>query len=286
MPQENPAFERLFSEYSQSGKNYDIATHPYYSMGAYRLDVVDMTTLANGDVRAWLVANKNQRVEFFGYGKGDSVEAFGLGKRTATDADTNQAQKNRTNEEDYAIEGISASSRGLRVTFPEANVNAMTQITDPRVRSVLLGSTTMIDPGSTIIPPEVGSPFTLEDTLFEAIRSKVIMTTSWNRKNGDLLGPLGALPEGGGRSYLRSNGEPSHHNFTRIPEGMVWRRTGSGDDTMFAVIAELQHDVVVPITLSPVWQPSGGTKLGPLQSIHLEWCLKLHGRAFAEFSKN
>jgi hypothetical protein len=282
------AFERLLAKYEASQTPFYIATRPYYSSGAIPFFVVDQN-LVGATQRAFAVATAGTTFDLFSYGKGSPIEDVGLSTaqapRTARDFDTNQATGSRTNGEDFAVEGISATNRGIRAQYPSAVVDALALVVNPFIRNALKGGTTIQDPNSSVVAPEVGSPLILEDVAWEAIKPKMVIRTSWNRKAEDLIGTADEFPEGGARSYLHASGEPSHHNFTRIPEGYIWQKDGSAQDTLFGLNIQLQGDVVIPITRAEGYQVVGSA-LGFPAFLWSEFKLRLHGRAFYEASKN
>lgn len=281
------SFQRLFEQYNKAGKPFDINTRPYYSSAAVRFSVVDIATVGLAQ-RAFALAI-NQELELFSYGKGNDVSAVNLGARTALDSDTNMATAQRTNGEDFAVEGASLTSRGIRVVYSPAAVVTVPSLNAgaQQVKDALAGLTTIADPGSVVVAAEASSPLVLEDAFWGAIAPKLTLQTQWNRKAVDLLGTADQFPEGGARSYLRANGEPSHHNYFRIPEGYIWQRDGAATDTLFSILAELAQNVVIPITRAEGYQVGGADgALGWPSEIFAEFKLRVEGRAFSEQSKN
>ncbi len=281
------SFQRLMEQYTKAGKPFDINTRPYYSSAGVKFTVVDIAVVGLAN-RAFALAT-NQELELFSYGKGSDVSAVNLGARTALDSDTNMATAQRTNGEDFAVEGISMTSRGVRVAYqPLAVASVPSFAAGPQeVRDALFGLNTIADPGSVVVAAEASSPLVLEDAFWGAIAPKLTLQTQWNRKAVDLLGTADQMPEGGGKSYLRANGEPTHHNFFRIPEGYIWQRDGAAQDTLFSVLAELAQNVVIPITRAEGYQAGGADgALGWPATIVAEFKLRVEGRAFSEQSKN
>lgn len=285
------AFERLVDSFKSAGQPFDLSTRPYYSTGGFKFDVVDKSLDAAGLTRLFLRAVKNQRIEFFSYGLGDDVDAVGLGDRNATDCDTNIVEKTNTNNEDFCIEGVSATARGTALVYEE-----VAGFTSPEWTKALTGGTNTIDDiASTVVPPEASSPLALEDQLFRVMAPKTMCRIEWNRKEGDYLGTVDEFPEGGGKSYLRSNGEPSFANYFRVPEGWLWRREGAPRDTILVISATLCEDILAVVT-APIAFP-GPPAVGPpqvvevdalddLESITLVWKMRLHGRAIYLPSQN
>jgi hypothetical protein len=269
------SFERLADQFKAANQPFNISTRPYFSSGAFRFKVTDTVEDSAGVIRVFLKAEKNQRIEFFSYGLGDDVDSVGLGNRNATDCDTNIVEKTNTNNEDFCIEGLSATSRGIAVNYEET-----TGLTDETWNDALVnGTVTIDDPGANVLPPEVASPLTLEDTIFRAMAPKVQLRLEWNRKEGDYLGTVDQIPEGGGKSYLKANGEPTAFNYFRIPEGWIWRREGAPRDTILVISATVCEPILVVATLPLTFIDSPDLELDELQAVNLVWKLRLHGRA-------
>ncbi|MBX3128389.1 MAG: hypothetical protein KF718_16825 [Polyangiaceae bacterium] len=280
------AYERLLKQYEAAGDDFQITTRPYYSSGAFRFTVDSRFGPVAGAQRVGLLAPAGQTIMLFSYALTQSVAGANLGNRVATEADTNIAEAQETNDEDFAIEGISATARGVRCdyavgTFPEVFPN----VSENLVEAITDATTPIYDPSSLIIPAEVGSPLTLQDTLFEALKPYVTLTESWNRKGGDHYGTLDQVPEGGAKSYLGASGEPTHHNFFRMPEGKIWRREGATQDTKYQLTARLEQDVYVIVSEPGVLTVEDGG-LGDLTALWLDWKLRLHGHAFYYPSHN
>lgn len=284
------AFERLVDQFKAAGQGFDISTRPYYSSGAFKFDVVASSIDSVGLTRLFLRAVKNQRIEFFSYGLGDDVDSVGLGDRNATDCDTNIVEKTNTNNEDMCIEGISATARGVTLQYDPLTVVGLPK---EWTSALTFGSNTIEDISSSITPPEASSPLALEDALFRAIAPKTMCRVEWNRKEGDYLGTVDEFPEGGGKSYLRSNGEPSFSNYFRVPEGWLWRREGAPRDTILVVSATLCEDVLAVVTapfafIEEVEDPPDPStvQVANLQALSLVWKLRMHGRAIYLPSQN
>lgn len=274
------AYEQLVERYRAGGAPFHISTRPYYSTGAFKFERDQAVAAIAGATRVVLKASAGQELKFFSYGIGENVLGVQLGDRAATEADTNLAEAQETNDEDFAIEGLSATAHAARCDYTGAG-----PFTGDFGTGMADGSIVVEDPASILVPPELGSPLVLEKLLFEAIKSHVSLATSWNRKAGDHLGTLDQIPEGGAKSYLRANGEPTHHNFFRMPEGQKWCREGSPADTKFQLVARLERDVYV-IVAEPGLITTGETPIGNLQNVYLDWKVRLHGHAFYLPSQN
>lgn len=284
------AFERVVGMYQASKQRFSISTRPYFSTGGFQFDVTQSfpdQPIGSGLTRLVLLASPGQQIRFFSYGLEDTVAGVGLADRTATDADTNQVERTNTNNEDFVIEGISATARGYRIRYPDGGGIFNNPIVDLAVTGSPGegGGETIADPGANVLPPEVSSPVTLQDVLFQALRTKVSLRTEWNRKAGDYIGTLDEMPEGGGNSYLLSNGEPSAMNYWRVPEGYIWRREGAPEDTIFTVTARLELPVICIATLPLTFQDQQAT-LGLPSRVDLDWKMRMHGKALYLPSQN
>lgn len=274
-------FEETKAHHDATGKRYYISTHPYYSTVGFRW--VRTAKLSNDKM---LFTLDEQEQQFFAYGLRDGVQAFGLGNRTATDADTNLLTKHRTNQEDVVIEGLSATCIGHRIFYE--GIDAIDS-NDPRLDEMkalsetLRGERIIHDPGCVILPPEVASPMLLEQGLYGQVSKSTSLVPNWNRKSEDHIGLLRLLPEGGASSYLRANGEPTHHNFYRLPEGWDWTREGSPEDTHFSFGARVDRPVTAVLTL-PAFMGGAGAPLGTTKyfpkEIHTIVQMNMHCRSF------
>ncbi len=278
------AAERVVGQFKSAKQRFAMTTRPYYSTGAFRFDRIAEFTDAGGLERMVFKAPAGQQIIFFSYGLEDTVQGFGLGNRSANDSDTNMAERTNTNNEDFVVEGMSSNSRGIRVKYDDGE-----DITtpDPELTEALANGTFAIeDPGSQITPPETQSPFLLEDLPYRAIRTSTSLRIEWNRKDGDYIGTLDELPEGGGNSYLKSNGEPSATNFWRLPEGYIWRREGAPRDTILTLRARLELPVFLFVTVPTLWESEFTVNAEALINIWVTYKIKLHGKAFFVPSEN
>lgn len=281
------AFDRLKNDYDSQGQPYQIGAHYYFSTGAFPFEIPVIKTDANGFNRMTLRCPGGTKIQFFSYGINDDVNGVGLSPNIkATDSETNLAERQQTNNEDFAIEGLAAGSRGCRISYPNVNAGFTS---DARLFQQLRdGDLPWSDLGSTILPPELSSPLALHDALFEAIKPFCSLHIFFDRKGGDHVCRLDKVPQGGARSYLYANGEPSAHNFFRIPEGYVWRSANSKTDRLLMIEATIQQDVYSEVTLPSLWQPVSPVtdQLGAPAKIWCEFSLWLHGRAFYMPGKN
>ena len=96
------------------------------------------------------------------------------------------------------------------------------------------------------------------------------------------IGRLDEIPEGGAKSFLRASGDPRTDNRYKVPEGYLWRKQGQ-PDSEFVVIAVVEDDVVIPITLST---PDGGTTAEVPEFLYADMTIRLHGMAVRPIGQN
>jgi hypothetical protein len=270
--------ETLIQEYDDLNVVFLATTRPYKSTVAFQFDVVNglggpPTLMAHAVLRA------NQSVEWFNYGIGDQISqgiagGVALFKR-ATASDTNQSRGRRTNGvEDFVIEGVSATVTGVRIAYPAADVPA--EVTDGDAKNGYLGLTTLLDPGSLVAPPQVGSPFNLMHVFGEAIFPKLAIQFTWDRRNIIPIGTLDQIPEGGAKSYLHAHGVPETMNRYKIPEGYIWRRADKPDGD-FAVQGLVTDPVLIPINNIAFAASVDPANLVQATQIFVDIALRVHG---------
>lgn len=290
------AFDRMVAEYEAAGKQYHIAASPHYSTRAFKFDRLDTFVLADGTTRMLFRALAGQEYILNSYKQGENLDQTKLPflPGPATVADTSLSEAYSTDDEDFVVEGLSCTVRGVRIAstdtaapneFFGAN-GAGNGATDDTKGVILSGAESLEDPSSLVVPAEVGSPMTLQDVLWHAIRGKVSLVAAWNRKSSDHLGMGDELPEGGANSYLNANGEPTAHNFFRLPHGYVWRKEGQAQDTKFGVITKLERNAFVMVTWPGGMPSAAGGKLQSLDNLFLDVKFRYHGRAFYYPSEN
>lgn len=284
------AYERLVRGYAKANISFDQSTRPYYSVGAFAFNLVATKTDDNGLVRGFYEAPKGQTINFFSYKIGDDLgELVNLPGWHATDAETNQATAARTNDEDFAVEGISATSVGVIAEYDDNVDSTVTDAISKAWSSALVDGTAVIDdPGSNVLPPETSSPLTLRDFLFSTLGPKCSFREEWNRKQGDYIGTLDEFPEGGGKPYLLANGQPSTFNYFRLPEGLQWLREGHAEDTLLNLICTLNRTALVIATepLSFAGTDPGDFVKGPPKVLRAVFKIRLHGHALFTYSRN
>lgn len=284
-------YDTLVKEYENAKTPYEILTHPYFSTGAFQFTVVSRKQDSAGFMRLVLKCPRGSKIELFSYGLQDDGKGAGLsGAFPSTDAETNCAERFSTNNEDFAIEGLAVHYRGVRVSYPQMGGNLFT--TDPAspglASAIKNGDVTITDTAATFIPPEISSPMALEDALASAMRSKVSFAPAFDRKVVDHVGRLDRFPEGGANSYLRANGEPSTHNYFRMNENYVWRKSGAESDKIFSANFVMEDDCYFCCTEPSLYQPTTppADVIGALAKVWVEFTLFLHGRAFYVPSRN
>jgi hypothetical protein len=282
---------KLLGQYAALNQKFLANTRPYKSTLPIRWDVV--TALPVPAV-AFAVARKGQELRFFGYGTGDQIpDGFG-GTRKSTDADTNISKAKSTNgAEDFIIEGFAFGAKGVRVrnsalltqiTAAAAAVTPTPATVDPAITEALSTGFVYIgaDTLAVMTPPQVLSSINLESALLQAVLASCTLDLMWDDKRIEKISTLDIVPEGGARSYLRSNGSPEASNRYRIPEGYLWRRDGQPDSD-FAAVVTLREDVIVPLLV-----PTGSLGETPAfpSVIALDVSLRAHGLACSLLSGN
>jgi hypothetical protein len=279
-PGKEPLFmtqrRRMIESYKAAGEPFSASTKPYKSTISFTYTTVNYISASSV---AWLIAQGGQNFDYFGYKIGDNVPgntASAPGYRSATEGDTNLSKARTTNgAEDFVIEGMSASHANTRLNFGIGNSASPPNITDNTVTQAIAGIVPMADPGSLYSPPQIFTPFNLEDMPYRALAPNVALEFQWDRGKIVKIGTLEQIPEGAANSYLRASGEPSTNDRYRIPEGYLWRREGQ-PDSEFIVRATLTQPVAIPVLT--VLGPSSSTPftIYPGYTI-LDCVMRLHG---------
>ena len=268
--------DRMFEAFTKKGGRFRVETKPHKSMRPLVLEVVDVGKPEAG--LAWAVFRKGSPIEFFTYGQGDAIPDGVGGTRQATAVETDLSEGGKTTgDETFVIEGISASRAMVRVVTP---TEFRSMPADPAVLASLAGLSALEDPAAIIAPPQVFSPFNLQDAIFNAIAPACAIELEWDRTRKTQIGTLDEIGEGGPKSFLRSNGEPHPSNRYKIPEGYVWRAAGRTDSN-FLVRLTAQRDVVIPLNLAAL----GEVTIAPTKIV-LDLAIRLHGMRFARPSTN
>jgi hypothetical protein len=268
--------ERTLKAYAESGKQFQARTIPYHSTAVLEFEIVDADETAG---LAFAVARKNEQLSFFTYGVGEQVDLGGsLGFTRATEADTNLAKGTSTNgAQDYIIEGVGLSCRGMRVEYDGADETQLVAlVADSDVTAAVTGDRPIYDPAAILMPAQAQSPLNLENGLFQCLLGQASVDFLFDRSRVEKLGTLEMLPQAGASSYLRANGAPEAANKYRIPEGYIWRRDGESDCEL-SVSVTLQRAVVVPISLSALWAGADDGDYVTPSKIYLEVVMRLFG---------
>ena len=256
------AREKLLRTYDKAKADYIANTMPLHSTRTIKFDVTDYDLVNNV---AYAVARENQVVSFFDYGIGDNINLGPL-STTARECETNLAEGKSTNgSSDFVIEGVGFGCRGARIATDHDPGS------DADVVAAAAGQAVMFDPGAIIAPPQLHSPFNLENGMFQALLGYLSLEFEWDRSRVEKLGVVDLLPQAGAASYLRANGEPASDNRYRIPEGYIWRRDGQ-PDSEFVARCRLDRAVVIPLNLTQY----GDEDVQPT-AIYLEVVMRLFG---------
>jgi hypothetical protein len=243
----------MLEAYKKANQEVICHTIPYHSTGVFAFDVVDSNVTVPPGV-AFAVARRNQALTLFDYGVGTEVNLGGSSNKRATDAETNLGKASSTNgAQDYIIEGVGFSCVGATLAYsgtPLTNLQALTS--DADVEAALLGDRLVYDPAGILTPPQLQSPFNLEQGMFQALLGQISCEFQFDRTRIEKIGAVDLLPQAGAQSFLRANGAPESSNRYRIPEGYIWRKDGQADSEL-AVNLRLQNAVVVPITNPILW---------------------------------
>lgn len=280
----------ILEAYKGANQAFSASTKPYKSTVGFSLQGAN--TITASAVR-WLIARSGQRFEWFGYKIADQVpgDPPAGGYRPATEADTNLSKARTTNgAEDFVIEGISASCRSTRISYATAdggagNATALGgDLTDSDVILAINGRAPIIDSGALYAPPQVQSPFNLENAIYRALAPHIAVEFEWDRSKVVKIGTLEQIPEGAANSYLRSSGEPSTNDRYRVPEGYLWRREGQ-PDSEFITRGTVTEPVCVPI-LSVSLPSSVTPAVATIGRMWLDVLIRLHGLSVKIPSRN
>lgn len=241
----------LLNAYDKNGVPYLATTRGLHSVRSLKFDVINRDTATNAI--AFLVALKGQELSFFSYGIGNSIILAGETQHAATEADTSLTTGGRTTASaDLSIEWITMGPRAIKVQYaPAAAVPLFPDFVatvnpEKAVMMALSGQAPMVDPFGNIIPSDIGSSATLQHVLYQAVAPHLTCKFEWdNADRTEKMGTCEQFVEGGGASYLNSNGEPSVNNRFRIPEGFLWAREGQ-PASQLQVVCKLETDVVIP----------------------------------------
>lgn len=263
--------KRILAAYKAQKQEFNASTKPYKSSAAFNWAVQNPITYGAVVNAVGFLVCLPQVVEFFSYKIGDPVPGFPT--RVALEEDTNLSKARSTNgAEDFVIEGMSASCKGARVNY-FGGVGSLAPFTVANVFGALTGNVSIYDPSSIFMPPQVQSPFNLEETMMQALVPHLAIEFEWDRRKIEKIGTLDQIPEGGAKSFLRASGDPKTDNRYRIPEGYLWRRDGQ-PACEFIVRATLAAPVVVPFT--SVALDGGAVKALPV-AVATDLVMRVHG---------
>lgn len=273
----------LLDLYKKENLVFRATTRPYKSTASIVFDVV--TPLGGPPaVMAHAIARANQNPEWFGYGIGDQIPLGGGLTKTAAPDDTNQSRGRRTNGvEDFVIEAISATCKGVRCEYAAADIPGAVLAGDPDARALYTGNSLIVDPGALVAPPQVGSPLNLKQTLMQAITPNLAITFTWDRGRVIPIGTLDQIPEGGAKSFLEANGNPQATNRYKAPEGYLWRRADKPDGD-FVVTGQVASRVGIPITAIALAGAAAPLVL-PVR-VYVDVTLRVHGVGFQQIGAN
>lgn len=267
---------KVIQAYKDANEPFSAGTKPYKSTVSWLF--VRANTVVASSV-SWLIARTGQRLEWFGYKLNDVVPGNGgTAYRSATESDTNVSKARTTNgAEDFVIEGMSATHRATRVSYldTQGGSGIDASVTDPDAVLALSGLCPILDPGALYVPPQIQSPFNLENVLYRLLSPLVAVEFEWDRSKVVKIGTLEQVPEGAANTYLRASGDPSTNDRYRIPEGYLWRREGQ-PDSEFIVRGTLTDPVACPI-LNVAMPTSGTAAVNTIGQVLLDNVLRLHG---------
>lgn len=266
--------DKALKMYAQHGEPFEAFTKPYKSTMQFDFVVPSTDAFPGGAITmAHAILRAGTTFELFSYKIGDNIPYGAAGTtKAATAADTNLSRPRGTNgNEDFIIEGMSGSVRGHRVVYPSA---AYGTTTDTDVVQAYQGQRVLYDPASLAAPPQVYSPFNMENGFFNALAPLAEVTFLWDRNKTIVIGTLDQIPEGAAKSFLRANGDPRTDNRFKAPEGYVWRAQGK-PDSEFTVKVTTYEALVVPISF--VALKGAATLTTTLTDICVDFILRLHG---------
>lgn len=276
--------EEILSAYMKDGGRFVATTKPYKSIQTVLFDIVDAFPAGGAPSMAHAVAGRGQELRFFSYAIGEAVtDKLTSRAFNAPGSWTNQGKSSETNgATDMVIEGISVTYRPPRFLYDTAQVNPAT-LGNPAVKSFYTGigqpgsdaiPPVAVDPAALASPPQVGSPFNLEQAFASAISQAMSVSFQWDREKTDFIGTMEEMPTGSASSYLRASGEPRTDNRYKIPEGYAWRKAGQPDSTFNAVV-RLEESVVIPVSLVPLFGTTAPLVLP--SKIAVDVIMRLHG---------
>jgi hypothetical protein len=265
--------QEMLSAYAKAGTQFLATTRGLHSVGsiAFTPRNEDLTL---GNI-AFAVAAAGQEINFFAYGANSLISLSGNPQHRATEADTNLVKAFETPaNSDLSIEWLSASARAIKCQYATAGQAKFVAAPAGETQQILDGQISVIDPFGIFTPAAVGASATLQHVAFHALAPFLTCRAEWdNADRTEKIGTFDQFTQGGGASYLNSNGEPSVMNRFRMPEGLLWARSGQPAGQL-VVKARLESPVA--IAYNPVAAPVDGT-FNALTAIHLEITFRAGG---------
>lgn len=282
----NTQRKMIADEWAKKQRPYLVNFRPYFSTLQLVGTIVNAIPAAPNQTMAHVVFRGGQQLDFFSYGRGDQIDYGPPGsQKKATQGDTNLLVGEQTHNEDFVIEALSITSPGKRVAYDGVTpAFDLIGTTDPDVLGAYEGDVSMVDPAALIQPPQVNSPYNLEDAILEVVLPHMSTEIRFDDRRTEDLGNLDQMPEGGGKSFLKAHGDPRVDNRARYPEGYVWRKNGNPDQNVI-VRVRLEDSVMIPISLVAL-TASSSTALAVPTNILLDLRMRVHGVGFAEVSGN
>lgn len=271
--------DRMMKRYIDARKEFYLSTLKYWSTATFNLRVVNA---ANGV--AFAVLNRNQRVTAFDYAINQpKPDGFGGNTLLATYTDTCLTKPRQTNGSDeMVIEGITISLRDVRTRFATADIPAGL---DPEVTAAFQGLRPWMDVAALFRPPQIDSPFRLEDSLGRALRPRISCTFVWDGQNNEKVGLASHAPDLPSASYLTTAGEPDEDNYYKLPEGWIWNKPGAERDTELSLDLVTEQSLI--FTINGVTFPADepGTFRYPAE-LAVDLHVQLNGFALGYDSQN
>lgn len=269
----------LLTAYKRNGVPFLATTRGLHSVRSLVFEAVNISPANPASTIGYLVARRGQQLVFFNYGINDAIELAANPAHRASAADTSLTKGSRTTASaDLSIEWITMHPRAIKARYNPLVIAEFvtTPPADALVTAALTGTAAIVDPFGLIVPGEVGSSATLQHVLYQAVAPHLTCRFEWdNADRTEKMGTCDQFVEGGGASYLNSNGEPSVNNRFRIPEGFLWARE-SQPASELQVICTLEDDVVIPFT--PIAAPLAAPGTQPvLANTYVEILMRLGG---------
>lgn len=263
---------------------FRFSTEPVMSTLPLALEVTDARP-AVAPVMAHARLFEGQILNFFSYKMGDNIPT-GIPNvlRTANAFDTTLTEARRCpGGRAMAIEGVSLTLASKRIRWA---TGVIPDGVSPAVRDAYLGLTPMVDPFALASPVQYDSPANLEELFNEHVLPALDVVAIWGDTNLRKMGYLDQLPEGTGKSALRSHGEPHVTNRFILSEGFVWNAEGNPRDQEMIIQCTTRREIVFPITLPPsLFGTTLETRIAP-ERIMLDLRMRLHGAMVGPINSN